>query len=125
MLTSGKPNLIRQFNRDLIRDLIQTKGPVTKNELARLSGASVPTVNKIVNQLEAEGIEDLVGLHVIDAHASIPPEMIARGLDAQLGLYGFSPGVSSSIRGVGPDGTDSGFFSQYSPQAIEIPPAVC
>ena len=56
MLTSGKPNLIRQFNRDLILDLIQTKGPVTKSELARLSGASVPTVNKIVNQMEAEGL---------------------------------------------------------------------
>lgn len=55
MVTSGKPNLIRRYNRDLIRDLIQTNGPVTKVELSRLSGASVPTVNKIVNQLEADG----------------------------------------------------------------------
>ena len=55
MVTSGKPNLIRRYNQDLIRDLIQTNGPVTKVELSRLSGASVPTVNKIVNQLEANG----------------------------------------------------------------------
>ena len=55
MVTSGKPGLIRRYNRDLIRDLIQTHGPVTKVELARLSGASIPTVNKIVNQLEADG----------------------------------------------------------------------
>ena len=55
MVTSGKPNLIRRYNLDLIRDLIQTNGPVTKVELSRLSGASVPTVNKIVNQLEADG----------------------------------------------------------------------
>lgn len=55
MVTSGKPNLIRRYNRDLIRDLIQTNGPVTKVGLSRLSGASVPTVNKIVNQLEADG----------------------------------------------------------------------
>ena len=55
-VTSGKPDLIRRFNRDLIQELILTKGPITKNELARLSGASVPTVNKIVNQLEAEGV---------------------------------------------------------------------
>ena len=55
MVTSGKPNLIRRYNRDLIRDLILEKGPVTKVELSRLSGASVPTVNKIVNQLEADG----------------------------------------------------------------------
>lgn len=55
MVTSGKPNLIRQYNQDLIRDLIQTNGPITKVELARLSGASVPTVNKIVNRLEEEG----------------------------------------------------------------------
>ena len=55
MVTSGKPNLIRRYNLDLIRDLILTNGPVTKVELSRLSGASVPTVNKIVNQLEANG----------------------------------------------------------------------
>ena len=56
MVTSGKPDLIRRYNRDLIRALILEKGPVTKVELARLSGASVPTVNKIVNQLEKDGI---------------------------------------------------------------------
>ena len=56
MATSGKPDLLRRYNRDLIRELIQTKGPVTKIELARLSGASVPTVNKIVNQLETDGL---------------------------------------------------------------------
>ena len=56
MVTSGKPNLIRRYNRDLIRDLILAKGPVTKVELSRLSGASVPTVNKIVNQMEADGL---------------------------------------------------------------------
>ena len=55
MVPSGKPNLLRQYNRDLIRDLIQANGPITKVELSRLSGASVPTVNKIVNQLEADG----------------------------------------------------------------------
>ncbi len=56
MVTSGKPNLIRRYNMDLIRELILTKGPVTKVELAHLSGASVPTVNKIVNQMEADGL---------------------------------------------------------------------
>ena len=56
MVTSGKPDLIRRYNRDLIQELILENGPVTKVELARLSGASVPTVNKIVNQLEADGL---------------------------------------------------------------------
>ncbi len=56
MVTSGKPDLIRRYNRDLIRELILTNGPVTKIELARLSGASVPTVNKIVNLLEDDGL---------------------------------------------------------------------
>ena len=56
MVTSGKPDLIRRYNRDLIQELILEKGPITKVELARLSGASVPTVNKIVNQLEADGL---------------------------------------------------------------------
>lgn len=56
MVTSGKPDLLRRYNRDLIQELILSKGPVTKVELARISGISVPTVNKIVNQLEAEGL---------------------------------------------------------------------
>ena len=56
MVTSGKPDLIRRYNRDLIQELILEKGPITKVELARLSGASVPTVNKIVSQLEADGL---------------------------------------------------------------------
>ena len=56
MVTSGKPNLLRRYNRDLIQKLILSEGPITKVELARLSGASVPTVNKIVNELEADGL---------------------------------------------------------------------
>lgn len=55
MAASGKPDLLRKYNSDLIRDLIRINGPITKVELARLSGASVPTVNKIVNQMEADG----------------------------------------------------------------------
>lgn len=55
MTASGKPDLLRKYNSDLIRDLIRINGPITKVELARLSGASVPTVNKIVNQMEADG----------------------------------------------------------------------
>lgn len=55
MAASGKPGLLRRYNSDLIRDLIRMNGPITKVELARLSGVSVPTVNKIVNQLEADG----------------------------------------------------------------------
>lgn len=55
MTASGKPDLLRKYNSDLIRDLIRMNGPVTKVELARLSGVSVPTVNKIVNQMEADG----------------------------------------------------------------------
>ena len=55
MAESGKPDLLRKYNSDLIRDLIRMNGPVTKVELSRLSGASVPTVNKIVNQMEADG----------------------------------------------------------------------
>lgn len=55
MTESGKPDLLRKYNSDLIRDLIRVNGPITKVELARLSGASVPTVNKIVNQMESDG----------------------------------------------------------------------
>ncbi len=52
----GNPHLIRQFNQDIIKNIIISHGPITKPEIARLTRLSIPTVNKIVDQLEEEGI---------------------------------------------------------------------
>lgn len=52
----GNPHLIRQFNQDIIKNLITSNGPITKPEIARLTQLSNPTVNKIVDQLEEDGL---------------------------------------------------------------------
>ncbi len=52
----GNPHLIRQFNQDIIKNLIISHGPITKPEIARLTRLSIPTVNKIVDRLEEDGL---------------------------------------------------------------------
>ena len=43
----GQPKLLKEVNRDIIKDMIFEEGPITKPELAKASNLSLPTVNKI------------------------------------------------------------------------------
>ena len=52
----GQPKLLKEVNRDIIKDMIFEEGPITKPELAKASNLSLPTVNKIVDGLERDGI---------------------------------------------------------------------
>lgn len=52
----GQPKLLKEVNRDIIKDMIFEEGPITKPELAKTSNLSLPTVNKIVDGLERDGI---------------------------------------------------------------------
>ena len=52
----GQPKLLKEVNRDIIKDMIFEEGPITKPELAKASNLSLPTVNKIVDGLESDGI---------------------------------------------------------------------
>lgn len=52
----GQPHLIKEYNTDILRNLIAELGPVTKPVLAETTRLSLPTVNKIVDELEREGI---------------------------------------------------------------------
>lgn len=54
MAQAGQPQLLKQYNTSLIQKLIMEKGPITKPELAQLTSLSLPTVNKIVDELVAE-----------------------------------------------------------------------
>ena len=47
----GKPQVLREVNLSLIQKLIFDKGPISKPELSRISGLSLPTVNKLVDEL--------------------------------------------------------------------------
>lgn len=52
----GQPKLLKEMNRDTIKDLIFEQGPMTKPELTKLTNLSLPTVNKIVDGLERDGV---------------------------------------------------------------------
>ena len=47
----GKPQLINEYNKSLITSIISEKGPISKPQLADITKLSLPTVNKIVDQL--------------------------------------------------------------------------
>jgi len=58
----GQPQVLKKINIEQLESLIYEKGPLSKPELARLSGLSLPTVNKLVRQLEEEGKVKSIGL---------------------------------------------------------------
>ena len=55
MLT-GQPHVIKEYNADLVKNLIAEKGPLTKPMIAEATQLSLPTVNKIVAELERAGV---------------------------------------------------------------------
>ncbi|WP_422445455.1 ROK family transcriptional regulator [Thermoanaerobacterium sp. DL9XJH110] len=61
---AGQPRLIKEINKDLIKQVIKDKGPISKPEIARITKLSLPTVNKIVdhlvetNYVKANGLGD-------------------------------------------------------------------
>lgn len=58
---TGKPNLIKLVNKNLILQLLEKKGAVSRAELAKLTKISAPTVSTIVNELITEGIVTELG----------------------------------------------------------------
>lgn len=58
----GKPQMLKELNTSLIEQLLYEKGPLTKPELARLTSLSLPTVSKLVDDLEEQGAICQVGL---------------------------------------------------------------
>lgn len=56
MAYAGQPQVLKWYNSDMIGQLILEKGPISKPELAQLTNLSLPTVNKIVDALVADGV---------------------------------------------------------------------
>lgn len=61
LLATGKPRLLRNINISLILDIIKDKGPISRADVARISGISPPTVSHVVGRLILEGIVEEVG----------------------------------------------------------------
>jgi predicted NBD/HSP70 family sugar kinase len=48
----GKPQVLKEVNSSMIEQLIYERGPLSKPELARITSLSMPTVSKLVDNLE-------------------------------------------------------------------------
>lgn len=49
---SGKPQVLKEINSSMIEQLVFENGPISKPELARRTGLSLPTISKLVDDLE-------------------------------------------------------------------------
>ncbi len=58
----GQPRYLKEVNQNIIDRLITEKGPLTKPQIASLTGLSLPTVNKIVDMLELENKVRSIGM---------------------------------------------------------------
>ncbi len=58
----GQPRYLKEVNQNIIDRLIIDKGPLTKPQIASLTGLSLPTVNKIVDMLEAQNKVRSIGM---------------------------------------------------------------
>ncbi|MCL5038902.1 MAG: ROK family protein [Firmicutes bacterium] len=61
LLATGKPELLKNINVGLILDIIKGQGPISRAEIARVSGISPPTVSHLVNRLAQEGVVEEIG----------------------------------------------------------------
>lgn len=69
------PGSLRRMNRLTILRLLRQMGPVTKPELARAQGVSRPTVSKVVDKLEMDGLATAVGVGRPTASGGKPPRL--------------------------------------------------
>jgi len=58
----GQPKVLRAVNSSMVEQLIYERGPLSKPELVRLTGLSLPTVGKLVDDLESSGNLRQIGL---------------------------------------------------------------
>lgn len=74
MNQTGSLDMIRQMNSSTILNLLKSTAPMAKNDLAKATGLSAPTVTKIINDLIEIGIVQEVG--VGESYGGRPPVLI-------------------------------------------------
>lgn len=60
-VSAARPQLIRAMNEKILLDLIRRSGPLSRAELARLSGLSKPTVSQALAGIERAGLVHVTG----------------------------------------------------------------
>jgi predicted NBD/HSP70 family sugar kinase len=58
---SGKPQMLKEVNSSMIEQLVFENGPLSKPELAKRTGLSLPTISKLVDDLEKNARLSSVG----------------------------------------------------------------
>lgn len=66
------PGSLRQMNRLTVLRLLRTSGPITKPALAEYSRISRPTVSRLVDELEEQGLAERVGVATPTASGGKP-----------------------------------------------------
>ena len=61
MSFAGNPKMLKEVNSSSVARFLFAQGPLSKPELAKLTNLSLPTVNKIVDDLEEKGLVCPVG----------------------------------------------------------------
>src|SRR5687768_5121331 len=55
MMRTGNRDLIKQINHSITLNLIKSRGPLSRTEIARLSGLSLATISGLTGELLASG----------------------------------------------------------------------
>jgi predicted NBD/HSP70 family sugar kinase len=58
---TGNRDLIKQINRNIVLNLIKSRGPLSRTDIARLSGLSLATVSSLTGELLNEGFAQETG----------------------------------------------------------------
>lgn len=66
------PGSLRQMNRLALLQLLRAEGPISKADLAKRSAISRPTVSKVVDDLHAAGLAEIVGTTTPSASGGKP-----------------------------------------------------
>jgi len=59
---SGKPQILKELNSSMIEQLVFENGPISKPELSKQTGLSLPTISKLVDDLEKNEKLSSIGL---------------------------------------------------------------
>ena len=87
-LRSVRPRLVKQVNQRTIFDLIQSVGAISRAELARRAGASMPTASKTVARLLRLGLIEEQGM--VPADGKGRPSQMYRVASARSRVFGIS-----------------------------------
>ena len=98
MIQAGKPQSIKVHNTYLIRSVLIQRGPMTKPELAHITHLSLPTVNRIVDELvESSFASETQGQDLQKTGRPAKTYMANKNYSAYVGLY-YQDGMWTALR---------------------------